>query len=85
MQRVVNWAVPYVAGAHGDGPHEFMAIDLRKVFGNYSGNPLSRWLYANVMRQTGHYRQYEFAFKYDIKLDGLEKLLLMLQPPKSAS
>lgn len=85
IERVVQWALPYVANsaAHGLGPFEFRAADLRKVFGNVSSNPLSGWLYANLMRQTGHYRVHEYSFSYEFKVEGLEKVLrLMAEKPQ---
>ena len=73
---MVDWALPRVPVP---GPHEFMARDLRKVFGNASNNALAHWLMSNVLQQTGFYRVGEFPFAYFIRPEGLEKILGMLQ------
>jgi hypothetical protein len=76
MQAVVDWALPRMAS---EGPYEFMAKDLRKVFGNTSNNALANWLVANVLQQTGFYRIGEFPFSYVIRPEGLEKILGLLE------
>lgn len=75
VQRVIDWALPHL---HDAKPYEFMAIDLRTVFGNTSSNPLAKWLISNVLQQTGFYRVHEFAYSYVFRPEGIEKLLRLM-------
>jgi hypothetical protein len=81
FRGVLEWALPRVPFP---GPFEFMAKDLRKVFGNSSNNALARWLLANVLQQTGFYQVGGFPFAYFIRPEGLEKLLALLAEADAA-
>ena len=52
--------------------------DLTKVFGNRSQIGLSRWLYANLLHQTGSYQRGERSFSYKLNEDGYAKVHALL-------
>jgi hypothetical protein len=59
---------------------------LRKVFGNTSQG-LGRWLYSNLLIQTGSYAARSHSFSYSLNKSGYEKLhrMLNIQAPTSVS
>jgi hypothetical protein len=75
IRVVIDWALPRLTSP---GPFELMAKDLRAVFGNGSSNPLSTWLMANALQQTGFYKVGAHPYAYFINTDGLEKMLKLL-------
>lgn len=83
VQSVLDWCESLLLNKHARSINH---KTLRKVFGN-TGRGLGRWLYSNLLIQTGSYAAGSYSFSYLLNSPGYEKLhgLLGQDVPTSAS
>lgn len=58
-------------------PRSIHHSEIRKVFGNVS-KPLGRWLYSNLLMQTGDYAAGHHSYSYALNEGGYERLRNMV-------
>ncbi|MYM81793.1 hypothetical protein GTP44_07455 [Duganella sp. FT50W] len=58
-------------------PRSIHHSEIRKVFGNAS-KPLGRWLYSNLLMQTGDYAAGHHSYSYALNEGGYERLRNMV-------
>ena len=75
IAKVLDFVLPLLTF---DGPIQLDAIELTRVFGNQTSNPLSRWLRDAVLERIGFFEVDDAALSYVIRRDGVETLLQAL-------